>query len=249
MPQVKAYHRPANVNEALKLLARPNINTIIIAGGTYINPNMPEMVDEVVDLQTVGLTNIDYTGKGLSLGAMTRLQTIVTDDRTPPLLREAARREGPNTLRNAATVGGTVASPYKDSELLAALLVFNAEVKVQTSGDTKKIPLVDFLLDVPTALSGGLVTAISLASMGKTASARVGRTPADRPIVAALARLGEDGKIRLALTGVANTPVLVDSNNVKAAINPTGDFRGSTEYRRQMAATLAKRVVDELSET
>lgn len=249
MPQVKAYHRPANVSEALKLLARPNINTIIIAGGTYINPNMPEMVDEVVDLQTVGLTNIDYTGKGLSLGAMTRLQTIVTDDRAPALLREAARCEGPNTLRNIATVGGTVASPYKDSELLAALLVFDAEVKVQTSDDTKKIPLVDFLLDVPTALGGGLVTAISLASMGKTASARVGRTPADRPIVAALARLGEDDKIRLALTGVANTPVLVDPENVKAAINPTGDFRGSTEYRRQMAATLAKRVVDELDGT
>lgn len=247
MPQVNAYHRPTNLSEALKLLARPNINSAAVAGGTYINPNMPEMVDEVVDLQSIGLTNIDYTGKGLSLGAMVRLQTIVADERAPALLREAAHREGPNTLRNVATIGGTVASPYKDSELIATLLVFDTEVKVQTSDDTKKIPLVDFLLDVPTALNGGLVTSISLASMGKTASARVGRTPADRPIVAALARLGEDGKIRLALTGVANTPVLVDSDNVKAAINPSGDFRGSTEYRRQMAATLAKRVVDELS--
>lgn len=247
MPQLKAYHRPTSLSEALKLLTRPNINTAAIAGGTYLNANMPEMVDEVVDLQAVGLTNIDYTGKALSLGAMVRLQSIVSDDRTPALLREAARREGPNTLRNVATIGGTVASPYKDSELLAALLVFDAEVKVQASDDTKKIPLVDFLLDVPTALSGGLVTSVSLASMGKTASARVGRTPADKPIVAALARLGEDNKIRLALTGVANTPVLVNPDNVKAAINPTGDFRGSTEYRRQMAATLAKRVVSELS--
>lgn len=247
MPQLKAYHRPTSVNEALQLLARPNINTTVIGGGTHIVPHMSEMVDEVVDLQAVGLTNVDFTGKGLNLGAMVRLQTIVNDDRIPGLLREAARREGPNTLRNAATIGGTVASPSKDSELLGALLVFEAEVKVQTIGNTKKIPLADFLLDVPTSLSGGLVTSISLASMGQTTSARVGRTPADKPIVAALARLGGDGKILLALCGVANTPVLVDPDNVKAAINPTGDFRGSTEYRRQMAATLAKRVVSELT--
>jgi len=247
MPQVKAYHRPTSLHEALQLLARPNINTAVIGGGTYIVSHMPEMVDEVVDLQAVGLANIDYTGKGLNLGAMLRLQSIVADERAPTLLREATRLEGPNTLRNAATIGGTVASPYKDSELLAALLVFEAEVKVQTIGDTKKIPLADFLRDVPTALSGGLVTSISMASMGKTANARVGRTPADKPIVAALARLGEDGKIRLALCGVANTPVLVDPDNVKAAINPTGDFRGSTEYRRQMAATLTKRIVSELT--
>ena len=246
MTQLKAYHRPTTLNKALQLLARPNINTTVVAGGSYIVPHMNEMIDEVVDLQAVGLTNIDYTGKGLSMGAMVRLQTIAADDRAPALLREAARHEGPNTLRNVATIGGTVASPYKDSELLAALLIFEAEIKVQTIDDTKKISLVDFLQDVPTALSGGLVTSVSLASMGKTASARVGRTPADRPIVAALARLGEDGNIRLALTGVANTPVLVDPDSVKAAINPTSDFRGSTEYRRQMAATLSKRVVDEL---
>jgi CO/xanthine dehydrogenase FAD-binding subunit len=209
---------------------------------------MSEMVDEVVDLQTVGLTDVVYTGTGLTLGAMVRLQTMVDDERAPVLLREAARREGPNTLRHAATIGGVVAGPHRDSQLLAALLVFDAEVKVQTLGDTKQISLANFIRDVPTALSGGLVTSISLATMGKTASARVARTPADQPIVAALARLDNDGEVRLALCGVANTPVLVDPDNVKAAVNPSSDFRGSREYRRQMAATLARRVMSEISE-
>ena len=249
MPQLKAYHRPASTEEALELLARPNVNTMVVAGGTYVVPHMSEMVTEVVDLQGVGLTNVDFTGRSLMLGAMVRLQTIVEDQRSPDLLREAARQEGPITLRNAATIGGVVASPYKDSELLAALLVFEAQVSVQTMGDTKTLPLADFLLDVPAALGGGLVTSVTLATLGKTASARVGRTPADAPIVAALARLDEDDQIRLALCGVDKTPVLVDPDNVKAAVNPTGDFRGSTEYRRQMAATLAKRVVKELGET
>lgn len=248
MPQLKAYHRPANINEALRLLA-DHPNTIVVAGGTYITSHLNDRVDEVVDLQAVGLTNVDYTGKGLTLGAMVRLQTIVDDKRTPDLLRQAARREGPNTLRNMATIGGVVAGAHKESELLAALLVFDAQVKVQTLNETKNIALADFLVDIPAALSGGLITSISLATMGKTASARVSRTPADAPIVAAVARQTDDGSIRLALCGVANTPVLVDPNNVKAAVNPSGDFRGSTEYRRQMAATLTNRVLGELAES
>lgn len=248
MPQLKAYHRPANINEALRLLA-DHPNTVVVAGGAYITSHLNDRVDEAVDLQAVGLTNIDYTGKGLTLGAMVRLQTIVDDKRTPDLLRQAARREGPNTLRNMATIGGVVAGAHKESELLAALLVFDAQVKVQTLNETKNIALADFLVDIPAALSGGLITSISLATMGKTASARVGRTPADTPIVAAVARQTDDGSIRLALCGVANTPVLVDPNNVKAAVNPSGDFRGSTEYRRQMAATLTNRVLRELAES
>ena len=91
------------------------------------------------------------------------------------------------------------------------------------------------------------MTAVSLATTGKTASARVGRTPADQPIVAAVARLDPGGKLHLALCGVAHTPVLVDPHNVKAAVNPPGDFRGSSEYRRHMAATLAERVMGEVS--
>ena len=248
MSQLKAYYRPTSIYEALQLLSRPGVNATIVGGGTYIIPRMPELADAVVDLQATGLTEVTYTGQGLGLGAMVRLQTIVDDGRAPTLLREAAHREGPNTLRNAATVGGVVTCPNKESELLAALLVFDAEVHIQSAHSTKKISLTHFLLDVPAALNGGLVTSVSLNIIGKTANARVTRTPADRSIVAALARLGDDGKIRLALCGVDNAPVLVDPDNVKAAINPPHDFRASREYRRQMAATLTQRVMNELSQ-
>lgn len=248
MPQLKAYHRPSSVEEALQLLSRSGIHTVVVGGGSYVTAYMPETVDEVVDLQALGLTEVTYTGQGLVLGAMVTLQTIVDDERAPVLLREAAHREGPNTLRNVATVGGIVAGPNRESEFLAAMLVFDAEVEVQSNKGVKNLPLVNFLRDVPTALGGGLVTSISLATMGKTASARTARTPADKPIVAALARLGDDGRVRLALCGVANVPVLVDPDNVKAGVNPPSDFRGSREYRRQIAATLAKRVVSEVLE-
>jgi CO/xanthine dehydrogenase FAD-binding subunit len=246
MPNVKAYHRPANLNEAVSLLSRPRINTAIIGGGTYIVAHMSDTVDEVVDLQAVGLTEVTYNDDQVKFGAMVRLQTIVEDSQAPALLRDAAYREGPNTFRNAATVGGVVVGASNESELLAALLVFEAEVQIRTMQGARHLSLADFWGDIPAALKGGIVTTVSLTTTGQTASARVGRTPADQPIVAAAARLAPNDQLYLALCGVAPTPVLVDPDNIKGVINPPGDFRGSAEYRRHMAAILAQRVIDEV---
>ena len=225
MPQLKAYHRPPSVDEALQLLARPDTNTALVGGGTHIVARMPELVDEVVDLQGIaGLQNVTFTGTQLTLGSMVRLQTLVDNDHSPALLRETARREGPNTVRNSATVGGTIIGADKESELLAALLVYEAEIQIQSGSGVSNVPLDTFLRDAPAALSGGIILSVNLTITGQTASDRVARTPADKPIVAAVARLGDDGQIRLALCGVADTPVLVDSDNVKAAINPPNNW-------------------------
>ena len=248
MPTLKGYHRPTNLTEALDLLSRPSVNTTIVAGGTHIIGHLPETVDEVVDLQNLTLNEISFTAQGLVLGATVTLQTLVDHDQMPQLLRETARREGPNTLRQAATVGGLIAGSDKESELLAALLVFDAEVQLQSKQGLKKMELSEVLRNSPMVLDGGIITAVELSTLGKTASDRVARTPADRPIVAAIARRGTDEKIRLALCGVDRVPILVNpDHDVKAAINPPQDFRGSTEYRRQMAATLARRVINAIT--
>lgn len=246
MRRIKGYHRPSNLDEALGLLARPGVNTAIIGGGTYLTAHLNEETDEVIDLQALGLTKINTSGDRMTLGAMVRLQTIVEDAQTPALLRETAHREGPLTFRNSGTVGGAVVAAGQESEFLAALLVFQAQVHLQSKLGSSQVSLVDFLKDKTAALNGAIVTAVSLTTNGKTATARVGRTPADQPIVAAVARLDPSGQLYLALCGVANTPILVDPAHVKAAVNPPGDFRGSGEYRRHMAATLAQRVVDEV---
>ena len=90
-----------------------------------------------------------------------------------------------------------------------------------------------------------LIIGITLAGGGVTAIATTGRTPGDRPIVAALGRVGDDG-IRLALCGVAPTPQLVDPAALDL-LEPPDDFRGSTAYRRHLAGVLSARVLEELS--
>lgn len=245
MPQLKAYHRPANADEALQLLSRPQVSAAVVAGGTYISAHLDETVDEVIDLQAAGLDTISHDGARLTLGAMVRLQTIVEEAKAPALLKKMARMEGPNTFRNKATIGGAIVGANPESELLAALLVYQTMVTVQSSGGRRQIALPDFLSNVSAALDGGIIIDVSLATTGQGASERVARTPADRPIVAAVARQDNEQQIHLALCGVAQTPILVepDMEQLKAALNPPNDFRGSREYRRQMAVTLSKRVI------
>ncbi len=244
MTLIQAYHRPHSVEEALALLARPSIITAVLAGGTHLTAHT-ENVDEVVDLQAIGLDGIDWTGSQMTVGAMTRLQTLVETADAPALLRQAAHREGPNTFRNQATIGGVIAGADPESELLAALLVLEAEVTVQTLAGSRTLALSAFLPDVRAALAGGIITAISLATAGVTASDRVARTPADKPIVAAVARKTPEGRILLALCGIASSPILVTPDQL-ASLDPPADFRGSSEYRREMAILLAGRVLGQL---
>jgi len=181
LSQLKTYYRPQSVDEALALLASNRENTTVIAGGTHINAHMDPQTKTVIDLQSVGLNALTVEEERLTLGAMVRLQTLVESSQVPALLQKMAHREGPNTFRNAATVGGVVVGADGESELLAALLVFEAVVEIQSTAGSKMLPLTEFLAAVPATLNGGLLTAVTLKSTGQTTSARVARTPADRP--------------------------------------------------------------------
>ncbi len=60
---------------------------------------------------------------------------------------------------------------------------------------------------------GGIITAVTVSTAGRSSAARTGRTRADRPIVAAVARITGDGRRRVALTGVAAVPVLIEGRD------------------------------------
>jgi CO/xanthine dehydrogenase FAD-binding subunit len=97
--------------------------------------------------------------------------------------------------------------------------------------------------------------------------AHVGRTPADDPIIAAVAVAEIDGDVvrqaRVALTGVwpepvrlAETPAQLiggplNEERIRAVAEavekeaaPKGDFRGNAEYRCAMAGVLTRRALE-----
>jgi len=246
MTTIRAYHRPDTIEAALALLAHADADATVLAGGTAVNGSADHDPIEVVDLQGLGLVAIEPDGDRLKIGAMARLQDVVDSDLVPAQIRDLARREAPNTIRHAATIGGTVGSADPESELLAGLLAFEAVVAVVHSIGSESIPLGE-LLEEGDRLGLGIITAVSIAVDGDAVADRTSRTPADRPIVMAVGRRGSEGRVLLAMTGVAATPVLVDRDRLDS-LRPPGDFRGSADYRRRLAVVLAGRVLARLGE-
>ena len=233
------YWRPQSLAEAFSLLESPT--AAVIGGGTSFNARAGGDAGEVVDLQALGLDMIARRADGtLAIGATTRLQEIVDSDEVPPVVREAARRQAPSTLRAQATIGGCVAGGEFDSELLAALLAYGAHVEISRRDGRSEIALEVLFARLPLE-HGEVITSVSLDTRGTAHLARTARTSADRAIVAAVAR-NLDGERRLALAGVAATPIVVEPQSIER-LTPPGDFRGSSGYRLHLAAVLSARAL------
>lgn len=230
-----AYHRPTTLEDALRLLAEPG--AVVLAGGTTLVARLADAYRAAVDLQALGLDKIAVGEQRMTVGATATLRALVDHPATPALIRQCARREGPNTFRNAGTIGGVAAVASRESELYAALLVHEADVAVATRSGHEQRPL-DGLVLPP----GAIITAVSFSLDGKTAVERVARTPADAPIVAAVVRRTPDGRTLLALTGVGVRPLLISPADL-AELEPPADFRGSSVYRKEMGRVLSERVL------
>ena len=237
MVQVSSYERPRSLDEALAALAVAG--TVPMGGGTRLAALAGSERVRVVDLQAIGLGGIQRRDDGkVLIGAMTTLDDLANSREVPAAVREAARRERPSSLRTLSTVGGCVATAEVESELLATFLVYRASVRTADSSGASATPLGDLLAD-PDRHAGKVITHVEIETGGYATAARVGRTPSDTPIVAAVARRDPEGNVLVAFAGVATAPVLAESTE---ELVPPDDFRGSSEYRKSMAETLGQRV-------
>lgn len=270
MPQKPdSYHRPNSLDEALALLAKPG--SAPLAGGTKLlasEAGLPGTA--VIDLQALGLGQVKLVSEDgeqrLVVGATVTLSQLqqflqgeLPEDEAASLLQTAVQQAGPNTYRNAATLGGTIASRLPDSELLAALLVLEATVTLHSASSQNTTSLADYLADAERP--SGLITTIRIPLPGGTGSShRVARTPADYPIVSVTGWRGSDGAFRLAATGLGERPFRLSSAEEIAATNTEqaaqaaasanshpGDFRGDASYRAQMAAVLTRRTLNQIT--
>ncbi len=249
MPSVLAYHRPESLEEAIELASQPN--TLVIGGGTKAVPATLKQRGngvQIVDLQALNLVNISFLNqsenKQITIDSMVRLSQLEEETEIPETLRKLARRELPSALRNQATIGGTVASANPESVLLAGLLAYATDVEI--NGQTW-VALEEIM---KTPSSAGIITSIRITineEDTQTSFHSVSRTPMDIPIVSATA-LKMKGQIRIAITGVGQTPVLIHEKKDLQSLDPKEDFRGTRAYRLHLASILYERVTKEVNQ-
>jgi len=240
MAKIISYQRPGNLEEALRLISLDE--HVPLAGGTLLNTSEDKEPLHFVDLQGLPLKGIEHSNGKLTIGSMVTLDEIMKNSNCPDSIRLSSRSELPSTLRTLATIGGTVASGDSDSQLIASLLVHDAEITILSSDGESNVPLQE-VLGKSENFRSQLILSIDLDADGDCVMEATGRTPADTPIVSVTARRCSEG-YRMAVTGVASTPVLVDSENPTVSLQPPSDFRGDSEYRMHLVKILASRAID-----
>ena len=112
---------PRTVNDCLKILATPNGDTKLVAGGTDLLPQLKNGLLKpvrVVDLSRVTAlrTVRKATGGGLRIGAAVTARALELDQRVRsayPSLAEGAALVGSVQIRNLATWAATSATPRR----------------------------------------------------------------------------------------------------------------------------------------
>ena len=232
---------------------------------------------EVVDLQSLGLDSIKQSGNNpstpsagqrLDIGATVTLQRLLESEHCPSALRSALKLEAPLNLRNAATVAGTLVSCDGRSTFAAVMLALDAKINIvnresragHRNPSDSQIPTPDSQIanigEFLPLRPHGLITSITIPLNVKLAFDYVSRTPADKPIVCAALVQWNSGRTRLALGGYGKSPILAmdgtESDGIETAarnaFHEAMDEWASAEYRMDIASTLAKRCLDELSQ-
>lgn len=230
----------------------------------------------VVDIKRIpGLTDIGWSRDGdLTLGSCVLVQRIADDTRIRevfPALAEGAEAIGSVQVRARATVGGNVSNASPCMDTAPALLVLGARLKATRVAGEREIPLAEFFRGVKqTVLAPDeVVTAVVVpkpAPGARSAFDKIKRVFGhDLALVNAAAAYDPGARtLRVAIGSCGITPVLPPpltgvepsagpeeagrrlARQALEVICPIDDVRASAEYRRDMAATLCRRLAARL---
>jgi len=248
---ITEYHRPTTLEQALKLIRRKKPETRPLGGGTVLSAPSAAPV-AVVDLQALKLNKITRKGNALHIGAAATLQALLETEGIPAALAAAVRHEAAYTMRQVATVAGSLVAADGRSPFALVMLALDSQLEMQP-GD-KTLGYGDLLALRAEKLSGKLITKVIISGQASLSYQYVARTPADLPIVSLALARWPSGRTRLAVGGFGAAPALAmdgkDSSGIDAAIenafSGAADQWGSAEYRLEAARALATRAQAEL---
>jgi len=277
IPAEFAYRRAASVEDAIALLADPDAK--VIAGGHSLIPMMKLRLARpglLVDIAGLPLGGIADGAAEIVIGALTTHADIARASSLAAgalaAVAECSAAVGDAQVRNAGTIGGSVAHGDPAADAPAALLALDARIRVLGAAGRREVPAAEFFKGpFWTALGEQeLVAAVVYPKpSGQAASAYVSvEDPASGyPLAGAAALVVVDGgrvvSARIGVTGVAGTPfratvaeaAAVAGGGAGAAVSSAsrddiagqavfGDSRFDEEYRRHIAAIVIGRAVE-----
>jgi carbon-monoxide dehydrogenase medium subunit len=274
--------QPHSLAEAVELLKKHGDDARPLAGGTTLVILMKQRAVHypyLVDLQTIpGLNGIAKENGGLRIGAlvshrMVELSPVVRQ--AFPVVAEAFAHIGNVRVRETASVGGNLAHADYRLDPPPPLLVLGAEIGAVGPNGSRRIPLKNFFRGMyETALEPGeILVDVRIPAPpadSKAVYLRYSTLAAnDWPCLGVAALLAKENgrckELRLALGGVATTPLLIDGleftrdqslddgvvdkvlQKVEEQISPSSDLRGSEWYKRRMARLFVQKAIAQLN--
>lgn len=274
---------PENGDEAVDLLERYGDGALILAGGTFIHGlearGLLSGVEALIDLQKLDLGTVKRDSEGLRVGATTTCSALAQEGtvQSDPWLGAVndALAHLVVQIRNAATVGGCVATACPFFDLPVAFLALDGAVDARGRGRTRPIGLPDLFVGLfeNSLEQGEFLTELRLPQAPpRSASAfvKLASNANDLAIVNAGVRLtldesGECTDARVVVGGsIGSTPVrstsaervlqgaklnedaLREAGAAAAAdIEPLSDHRASGTYRKAVAGVLVRRALEQ----
>jgi CO/xanthine dehydrogenase FAD-binding subunit len=244
-PPPLQYHSPSTVEEACALLGSLE-DAKVLAGGQSLVPLLNFRLarpPHLVDINRVhALDGIYERDGGVAVQALAR-QAAVEDSelvaRTCPLLSTAVRLVAHRVIRNRGTVCGSLAHADPASELPAVLLALEGNVTARSTRGDRVIPakeLFSGVFETTLAADELLIEAWFPATSGVFAILEESRRHGDFAL-AGVVRAAE----RLALFGVAPTPVLADPADPARGLQPSGDLEATPEFRLHLVRVLTEK--------
>jgi carbon-monoxide dehydrogenase medium subunit len=256
-----AYHKPATVADAVKLLAA-DPDAKAVSGGHTLLPALKHRLNKpssLVDLSGIAeLRGIKREGNSLVIGALATHAAVAASAEVAsaiPALAFMAQHIGDTQVRNRGTIGGSVANNDPAADYPAAVLGLGATIRTSK----REIAADDFFQGMfTTALEPDeILTAIAFPIPEKAGYAKM-RNPASRYVMAgAFVARGPQG-VRVAINGAA--ACVFRQSAMEAALAATwspdavagiaqapgdlnSDIHGSAEYRAHLVTVMAKRAV------
>ncbi len=198
------------------LAAEPG--SLVLAGGTDLMVEVnrgSRRIGNVVALDRIPeIADWQLTGDVLRLGAGVTFAEICEPGIAAlvPALAQAARTVGSPQIRNAATIGGNIATASPAGDSIPVLAALDAVLELRSAEATREVPVVEFITGVKTTCltPGELIEAVRVPVLdGPQEFCKVGPRNAMVISVASLALLVDRSarRIRVGLGSVAPTPL------------------------------------------